>query len=160
NTKGLTVEGENNTVNITQGLNMDVSSRPQSEEAFTTGIYINGANTVNLGGNSTLTINSLTGGRQMLANVQNGGHLILNKDSEIVLNKTINSLYYDFYSLLNASGEGSSIVNEGTIESNGITALMSAENEGTVINKGVLTTVVNVDDSAVFETFVSANGKN
>src|SRR5690606_24000022 len=31
---------------------------------------------------------------------------------------------------------------------------------GTVINKGVLTTVVNVDDSAVFETFVSANGKN
>ncbi|ELW1647411.1 autotransporter adhesin BigA [Enterobacter oligotrophicus] len=161
NTTGLTVEGENNTVNITQGLNMDVSSRPQSEEALTTGIYINGANTVNLGGSSTLTINSLTGGPQMLANVQNGGHLILNKDSEIVLNKTMNSTdFFDYYSLLNASGEGSSIVNEGTIESNGITALMSAENEGTVINKGVLTTVVNVGDSTEVETFVSANGKN
>ncbi|HCA3485980.1 TPA: autotransporter adhesin BigA [Salmonella enterica subsp. enterica serovar Ball] len=160
NTTALDVEGTGNTVNIEHGLNINYSESANDTAPVVSGINVNGANTVTLSGDSLLNLTNVPGGAQMLANIQDGGQLILEEDSTITINKYVSTRnYYDDYAILMADGEGSVIKNEGVIVNNGTTSIMHASNGALVENGGDITSYTRDTDTQGADAVIGAQGE-
>ncbi|EDP8670396.1 autotransporter adhesin BigA [Salmonella bongori] len=158
-TFGLDVEGASNTVTITQGLQMKYSDVGNGS-SLVSGIKIDGASTVTLGGDSVLDLTNIPGGSQILADVRNGGLMILNDDSTLTINKQLSGTYYiNNYAILTAEGEGSVIENHGAIVNNGTTAIMQASSGAHVENSGNITSYAHTSDGSGHDAVISAAGK-
>ncbi|EDC0805106.1 autotransporter domain-containing protein, partial [Salmonella enterica subsp. enterica serovar Senftenberg] len=139
-TVGLSVAGDGNSVDLTGGININYTQDADGIESPVIGINISGDSSVTLSGQSTLDITSVTGGAVTLAYVQNGGNLTLDQSSTIKVNSTLLPAgYYYANALLTATGQGSSINNQGTIEDNGAVSLFLVDSGAQGGNSGDIT---------------------
>ncbi|ECD6716642.1 autotransporter domain-containing protein, partial [Salmonella enterica subsp. enterica serovar Alachua] len=140
NAVGLSVTGDGNSVDLTGGININYTQDADGIESPVVGININGDSSVTLSGQSTLDITSVTGGAVTLAYVQNGGNLTLDQSSTINVNSTLLPAgYYMENALLTATGQGSTINNQGTIVDNGAVSLLLANSGAQGGNSGDIT---------------------
>nr|WP_254867563.1 autotransporter adhesin BigA [Salmonella enterica] len=140
NAVGLSVTGDGNSVVLTGGININYTQDADGIESPVVGININGDSSVTLSGQSTLDITSVTGGAVTLAYVQNGGNLTLDQSSTINVNSTLLPAgYYMENALLTATGQGSTINNQGTIVDNGAVSLLLANSGAQGGNSGDIT---------------------
>ncbi|EAB3337232.1 autotransporter adhesin BigA [Salmonella enterica] len=140
NAVGLSVTGDGNSVDLTGGININYTQDADGIESPVVGISINGDSSVTLSGQSTLDITSVTGGAVTLAYVQNGGNLTLDQSSTINVNSTLLPAgYYMENALLTATGQGSTINNQGTIVDNGAVSLLLANSGAQGGNSGDIT---------------------
>ncbi len=140
NAVGLSVTGDGNSVDLTGGININYTRDADGIESPVVGININGDSSVTLSGQSTLDITSVTGGAVTLAYVQNGGNLTLDQSSTINVNSTLLPAgYYMENALLTATGQGSTINNQGTIVDNGAVSLLLANSGAQGGNSGDIT---------------------
>ncbi|EEN7284263.1 autotransporter adhesin BigA [Salmonella enterica subsp. salamae] len=159
---GLDVEGDDNNVTITDGLNITAVGSNDAQNSAIHGIEINGNSSVTLSGHSTVDLTTMIGGDVMLAKVQNGGQLILDENSSLDIDMNyLSSWNYDYNSLLTASGTGSSIENNGTINNDGAAQLLAASNGAHVANSGEITswTTDNADSSDIHAGIIVAMDK-
>lgn len=157
---GLDVEGDGNTVNIEQGMNLTYSDSG-GDSLLVSGINVSGASTVTLGGDSVLNLNNIPGGAQILANIEDGGQLVLEDDATLIINKHSNSQeYFDYYAILTAEGTGSVIKNQGTIINNGTTAIMRANDGARVENSGDITSYARTADGIGRDAVIATYGQN
>lgn len=137
---GLDIQGDNNNVNITGGLNITATSSTDDENSAIHAININGNSKVTLSGHSTADLTTMIGGDVMLAKVQNGGQLVLDENSSVDIDMNfLDSWYYDYNALLVASGADSDIENQGTINDDGAAQLLMARDGAHVANSGAIT---------------------
>lgn len=140
NAVGLSVTGDGNSVDLTGGININYTQDADGIESPVVGININGDSSVTLSGQSTLDITSVTGGAVTLAYVQNGGNLTLDQSSTINVNSTLLPAgYYMENALLTATGQGSTINNQGAIVDNGAVSLLLANSGAQGGNSGDIT---------------------
>ncbi|EGP2943458.1 autotransporter adhesin BigA, partial [Salmonella enterica subsp. enterica serovar Alachua] len=140
NAVGISVTGDGNSVDLTGGININYTQDADGIESPVVGININGDSSVTLSGQSTLDITSVTGGAVTLAYVQNGGNLTLDQSSTINVNSTLLPAgYYMENALLTATGQGSTINNQGTIVDNGAVSLLLANSGAQGGNSGDIT---------------------
>ncbi|MDJ5229533.1 autotransporter adhesin BigA [Salmonella enterica] len=140
NAVGLSVTGDGNSVDLTGGININYTQDADGIESPVVGININGDSSVTLSGQSTLDITSVTGGAVTLAYVQNGGNLTLDQSSTINVNSTLLPAgYYMENALLTATGQGSTINNQGMIVDNGAVSLLLANSGAQGGNSGDIT---------------------
>ncbi|EEG3118296.1 autotransporter domain-containing protein, partial [Salmonella enterica subsp. enterica] len=159
NTVGLDVAGDGNTVDLAGGININYTEDADGLESAVTGINISGDSSVTLSGESTLNIATVPGGAVTLANVRNGGNLTLDQNSTVNINETvILSNYYMTQALLTASGEGSSINNQGTVVDDGAVALLLADNGAQAQNSGKITAYATTGTSSR-NAIAAANGQ-
>ncbi|EGA3928362.1 autotransporter adhesin BigA [Salmonella enterica] len=159
NTVGLDVAGDGNTVDLAGGININYTEDADGLESAVTGINISGDSSVTLSGESTLNIATVPGGAVTLANVRNGGNLTLDQNSTISINETvILSNYYMTQALLTASGEGSSINNQGTVVDDGAVALLLADSGAQAQNSGKITAYATTGTSSR-NAIAAANGQ-
>ncbi|HHW9302827.1 TPA: autotransporter adhesin BigA, partial [Salmonella enterica] len=127
---GLSVTGDDNDVEIGGGINITHNEDPlDGTSSYITGISISGNSNVTLNGHSTIDTNTIVGGHVVLAQVNNGGSLILDDDSVVEVNASyINSGTFTYNALLMADGEGTSIENKGDITSHGVYSVIRADN--------------------------------
>ncbi|WP_370613341.1 autotransporter adhesin BigA [Citrobacter portucalensis] len=161
NAIGLNVTGDGNSADITGGIDITHNSGTPGYDFVTiTGIEIDGNSEVVLSGQSTVDTTTIAGGSVILAQVANGGSLVLDEDSAIDINVSYkNSNYYTDNALLMANGEGTSIDNRGDITSNGVYSVMRADNGAEITNNGnilVYATSSGGDDNIAI---ASASGK-
>ncbi|WP_079801501.1 autotransporter domain-containing protein [Salmonella enterica] len=137
---GLNVTGDGNSVDIEGGIDIIDNGKGRTNGVsytIITGINVNGNNKVTLSGQTTLDTTSVRGGNVILAQVDNGGSLILNDGSAIDINTNyLNTDLYTDNALLMANGGGTSIENNGDITSNGVYAIMRADNGAKTNNSG------------------------
>ncbi|ECC3554136.1 autotransporter domain-containing protein [Salmonella enterica subsp. salamae] len=137
---GLDVEGDDNNIDITGGLNITAVGSTDDNSSAIHAIDIDGNSTVTLSGHSTANLTTMIGGDVMLAKVQNGGQLILDENASVDITMNyLSSDYYDYNSLLMASGEGSEIENKGVITTDGIAQLLASSKGAYVANSGEIT---------------------
>ncbi|EDS2877642.1 autotransporter domain-containing protein [Salmonella enterica] len=159
NTVGLDVAGDGNTVDLAGGININYTEDADGLESALTGINISGDSSVTLSGESTLNIATVPGGAVTLANVRNGGNLTLDQNSTVNINETvILSNYYMTQTLLTASGEGSSINNQGTVVDDGAVALLLADSGAQAQNSGKITAYATTGTSSR-NAIAAANGQ-
>ncbi|ENA2701633.1 autotransporter adhesin BigA [Salmonella enterica] len=140
NAVGLSVTGDGNSVDLTGGININYTQDADGIESPVVGINISGDSSVTLSGQSTLDITSVTGGAVTLAYVQNGGNLTLDQSSTINVNSTLLPAgYYMENALLTATGQGSTINNQGMIVDNGAVSLLLANSGAQGGNSGDIT---------------------
>ena len=134
---GLNVTGDGNIVAIAGGINITQSESNDGDKVVVHGIDISGNSEVTLSGHSTVDTTTIFGGHVVLAQINNGGSLILDDNSVIdITAKYISSKYYTQNALLMASGESSSIENKGNITSQGAYTIMRASNGAKIGNSG------------------------
>ncbi|HFJ2894076.1 TPA: autotransporter adhesin BigA [Salmonella enterica] len=137
---GLDVEGANNNIDITGGLNITAVGSTDAYNSAIHAIDINGNSTVTLSGHSTANLTTMIGGDVMLAEVQNGGQLILDENSSVDIDMNyLSSFNYGTNALLVAAGAVSDIENQGTINNDGAAQLLMARNGAHVANSGSIT---------------------
>lgn len=157
-TIGLNVKGKGNNINLMGGINIDYSSSPQEIAASDViAINIDGDSNVTLNGHSQVKITDVEGGHTQLVNVQNGGSLVLSDSS--IIDVDYNVIYTDVYTqnaLLTASGEGSSIDNQGTINADTMMTFILATEGAQNKNSGKTTVVA--DGNAGQGAIMAANG--
>lgn len=142
NAVGLNVQGDNNTVDLTGGIDIVQSAAVDGEggASVVTGINISGNSDVTLSGNSHVTTTDAEGGDITLAAVSDGGSMVLDSNSTLSVDvTTLDANYYLQNSLLRASGNGSSIENQGAINALGTTLLMRASEGAQAKNSGEIT---------------------
>lgn len=91
---GLNISGSGNAVNVAGGINIDFSQNEASIGSEAIGINIDGDNTLTLSGKSTVDMTTITGGQATLANVNNGGSLLITDDATIEVNADYLNLNY------------------------------------------------------------------
>ncbi|EIC2385574.1 autotransporter adhesin BigA, partial [Salmonella enterica subsp. enterica serovar Okatie] len=159
---GLNVTGDGNNVAIAGGINITQSESNDGDKVVVHGIDISGNSEVTLSGHSTVDTTTIFGGHVVLAQINNGGTLILDDNSVIdITAKYISSKYYTQNALLMASGESSSIENKGNITSQGVYSIMRASNGAKIGNSGdilVYTTGNNGSDDRTGIVQASGNG--
>ncbi|ECD7383401.1 autotransporter domain-containing protein [Salmonella enterica subsp. enterica serovar Agbeni] len=159
---GLNVTGDGNNVAIAGGINITQSESNDGDKVVVHGIDISGNSEVTLSGHSTVDTTTIFGGHVVLAQINNGGSLILDDNSVIdITAKYISSKYYTQNALLMASGESSSIENKGNITSQGVYSIMRASNGAKIGNSGdilVYTTGNNGSDDRTGIVQASGNG--
>ncbi|ECC3484247.1 autotransporter domain-containing protein [Salmonella enterica subsp. enterica] len=134
---GVDVDGDGNTVGITGGINIDYVESDSQYNTSIVGINVSGNSAATLSGNSTLDLTTISGGNVMLAQVSNGGSLVLTDDSTIDIHINYpNSQYFTENALLITDGQGSSIENKGDITSHGISSIILADNGAQANNSG------------------------
>ncbi|MBS3048288.1 autotransporter outer membrane beta-barrel domain-containing protein [Enterobacter mori] len=159
---GLDVEGDDNNIDITGGLNITAIGSTDDVNSAIHAIEINGNSNVTLSGNSTVDLSTVIGGDVMLAEVQNGGQLILDENSSVDINMNyLQTWDYGHNSLLVASGAGSDIENKGTIVNDGTAQLLVASNGAHVANSGEITswTKANTTNSIIHAGVIIAEGE-
>ena len=146
NNTGLYVKGDGNTVQLNGGIVLNkttansLNSAYENETAIVTGIAIDGDSDVILSGKSQVNITDIPGGTAILAGVKNAGSLTLDKQSDLeVTYSYVDDTNYSYGGLILASGENSSIDNQGTINSEGMASLMAARSGAQVTNSGEIT---------------------
>ncbi|GAS31723.1 hypothetical protein NGUA31_01013 [Salmonella enterica] len=133
---GLNVNGDNNSVRIDGGINVSHNSSEDSNVSITA-INIDGDSQVVLSGQSSIDTTTIVGGMVTLAKVNNGGSLILTDASSIDISAHyVSNYYFTDNALLLASGEGSSIENNGSITSHGVYSIIKASNGAEASNSG------------------------
>ncbi|EOF5047117.1 autotransporter adhesin BigA [Salmonella enterica] len=137
---GLNVEGDGNNVTLAGGINIDdtFSSQPEYYASSVIAININGDSNVTLNGHSQVNLTDIQGGNTELVNVENGGSLVLSDSSVVDVNYNViyNNTYTPDAALLMASGEGSSIDNQGTINADAMMTFMLATRGAESKNSG------------------------
>lgn len=160
---GLNVTGDDNNVEIGGGINIIHGEQPDDGySAEVIGINVSGNSNVMLSGHSAIDTNTIMGGHVILAQVSNGGSLILNDDSVIeVTSSYIPTGYYTDYALLMANGSGASVENKGDITSYGVYYIMRADNGAEISNSGNILSYTTGDGSNIEDrsAIVRANGK-
>ncbi|HBL9982491.1 TPA: autotransporter adhesin BigA [Salmonella enterica subsp. enterica serovar Fomeco] len=160
---GLNVTGDDNNVEIGGGINITHGEQPDDGySAEVVGINVSGNSNVTLSGHSAIDTNTIMGGHVILAQVSNGGSLILNDDSVIeVTSSYIPTGYYTDYALLMANGSGASVENKGDITSYGVYYIMRADNGAEISNSGNILSYTTGDGSNIEDrsAIVRANGK-
>ncbi|WP_410959108.1 autotransporter adhesin BigA [Salmonella sp. SAL00672] len=160
---GLNVTGDDNNVEIDGGINIIHGEQPDDGySAEVIGINVSGNSNVTLSGHSAIDTNTIMGGHVILAQVSNGGSLILNDDSVIeVTSSYIPTGYYTDYALLMANGSGASVENKGDITSYGVYYIMRADNGAEISNSGNILSYTTGDGSNIEDrsAIVRANGK-
>ncbi|HAE9641843.1 TPA: autotransporter adhesin BigA, partial [Salmonella enterica] len=160
---GLNVTGDDNNVEIGGGINIIHGEQPDDGySAEVIGINVSGNSNVTLSGHSAIDTNTIMGGHVILAQVSNGGSLILNDDSVIeVTSSYIPTGYYTDYALLMANGSGASVENKGDITSYGVYYIMRADNGAEISNSGNILSYTTGDGSNIEDrsAIVRANGK-
>ncbi|EDH3762394.1 autotransporter adhesin BigA, partial [Salmonella enterica subsp. enterica] len=148
---GLNVTGDDNNVEIGGGINITHSENPgdSGDSAIVTGIRISGSSNVTLSGHSTIDTNTVVGGNVVLAQVNNGGSLILNDDSVVDVNVSYipSTGFFTYNALLMADGEGTSIENKGDITSHGVYSIIRTDNGAEVSNSGDILVYATSDNS-------------
>ncbi|EBR9278665.1 autotransporter adhesin BigA [Salmonella enterica subsp. enterica serovar Neukoelln] len=160
---GMNVTGDDNNVEIGGGINIIHGEQPDDGySAEVIGINVSGNSNVTLSGHSAIDTNTIMGGHVILAQVSNGGSLILNDDSVIeVTSSYIPTGYYTDYALLMANGSGASVENKGDITSYGVYYIMRADNGAEISNSGNILSYTTGDGSNIEDrsAIVRANGK-
>ncbi|MCU7177582.1 autotransporter adhesin BigA [Salmonella enterica] len=160
---GLNVTGDDNNVEIGGGINIIHGEQPDDGySAEVIGINVSGNSNVTLSGHSAIDTNTIMGGHVILAQVSNGGSLILNDDSVIeVTSSYIPTGYYTDYALLMANESGASVENKGDITSYGVYYIMRADNGAEISNSGNILSYTTGDGSNIEDrsAIVRANGK-
>ncbi|EAM9250277.1 autotransporter adhesin BigA [Salmonella enterica] len=160
---GLNVTGDDNNVEIGGGINITHGEQPDDGySAEVVGINVSGNSNVTLSGHSAIDTNTIMGGHVILAQVSNGGSLILNDDSVIeVTSSYIPTGYYTDYALLMGNGSGASVENKGDITSYGVYYIMRADNGAEISNSGNILSYTTGDGSNIEDrsAIVRANGK-
>ncbi|EAM8040924.1 autotransporter adhesin BigA [Salmonella enterica] len=160
---GLNVTGDDNNVEIGGGINITHGEQPDDGySAEVVGINVSGNSNVTLSGHSAIDTNTIMGGHVILAQVSNGGSLILNDDSIIeVTSSYIPTGYYTDYALLMANGSGASVENKGDITSHGVYYIMRADNGAEISNSGNILSYTTGDGSNIEDrsAIVRADGK-
>ncbi|TKU70162.1 autotransporter adhesin BigA [Citrobacter sp. wls710] len=160
---GLNVTGDDNNVEIGGGINITHGEQPDDGySAEVVGINVSGNSNVTLSGHSTIDTNTIMGGHVILAQVSNGGSLILNDDSVIeVTSSYIPTGYYTDYALLMGNGSGASVENKGDITSYGVYYIMRADNGAEISNSGNILSYTTGDGSNIEDrsAIVRADGK-
>lgn len=162
NVVGLNVTGDGNSVAIDGGINVTHSEYGDIDDVLIHGIDINGNSEATLSGHSTVDTATLTGGHVVLAQVENGGTLVLDDSSVIDINaKYVDSFSFTSNALLMADGESSSIENNGSITSQGVYTIMRADDGAEISNSGnilIYATGNNVSGSDDRTGITQANG--
>ncbi|WP_423061354.1 autotransporter adhesin BigA [Citrobacter portucalensis] len=154
-TVGLEVSGTGNTINISGGVNIDYAQVTDIDGAVATGINIDGANTVTLSGQSTIKTTTIPGGKANLAQVENGGMLILSDDSIINIDASyLNTNRFTSSALIMANGDGTLIENHGSITSHGAETIIWTDNGADATNSGKITIYATGDSSSSDRTSV------
>ncbi|KFC01970.1 BigA family surface-exposed virulence protein, partial [Trabulsiella guamensis ATCC 49490] len=140
---GLSVEGSGNNVFINSGVNIDstrVSTGYDDNLPYAAyGIAVSGDNTVQVSGNSSVKVSDASAANAGLAVVTNGGKLILDSGSVLDVSYVTNNTGAIMSgAIIQASGSGSTAENKGVITT-GLSTLMRASDNGTVINEGTIT---------------------
>ncbi|EMO2991542.1 autotransporter adhesin BigA [Salmonella enterica] len=140
-TIGLNVKGNGNNINLMGGLNIDYESSPQGNSAsVVTAINIDGDSNVTLNGHSQVNITDVEGGSAQLVYVQNGGSLVLSDSSVVDLDyNMIPSGIFTDGALLTASGIGSTVDNQGTINADTVMTFILATQGAQSKNSGKIT---------------------
>ncbi|WP_425348224.1 autotransporter domain-containing protein [Yokenella regensburgei] len=138
--QGVTVTGSGNTVELNGGVNISSSVVYGGYSHEAVGILIDGDNTLSVSGSSSVDITGVFGSGAKFATVNNGGHLVLNEDSALDVEFTaIGSNYFGKTAVIDASGEGSTVDNYGTMTSDSFDyALMKAASSAQVVNHGTV----------------------
>jgi putative surface-exposed virulence protein len=138
--QGVTVTGSGNTVQLNGGVNISSSVVYGGYSHEAVGILIDGDNTLSVSGSSSVDITGVFGSGAKFATVNNGGHLVLNEDSALDVEFTaIGSNYFGKTAVIDASGEGSTVDNYGTMTSDSFdNALMTAASGAQVVNHGTV----------------------
>ncbi|QRQ76349.1 autotransporter adhesin BigA [Citrobacter sp. B72] len=162
NVVGLNVTGDGNSVAIDGGINVTHSEYGDFDTVLIHGIDINGNSEATLSGHSTVDTATLSGGDVVLAQVKNGGTLVLDDSSVIDINaKYVDSINFTSNALLMADGESSSIENNGSITSQGVYTIMRADDGAEISNNGnilIYATGNNVSGSDNRTGITQANG--
>ncbi|MLX42684.1 autotransporter adhesin BigA [Salmonella enterica subsp. enterica] len=162
NVVGLNVTGDGNSVAIDGGINVTHSEYGDFDTVLIQGIDINGNSEATLSGHSTVDTATLSGGDVVLAQVKNGGTLVLDDRSVIDINaKYVDSFNFTSNALLMADGESSSIENNGSITSQGVYTIMRADDGAEINNSGnilIYATGNNVSGSDNRTGITQANG--
>ncbi|HDC2660181.1 TPA: autotransporter adhesin BigA [Salmonella enterica] len=159
---GLNVTGNNNNVAIDGGINITHSEYPQDGySAEIIGINISGNSNATLNGYSVIDTNTIAGGHVILAQVSNGGSLILDDDSVVdITSSYIPTSHYTDDALLMADGNGTSIENKGDITSHGVYSIMRADNGAEISNSSDILVYTTDNSSNENRTAITrANGK-
>lgn len=159
---GLSVTGDDNDVEIGGGINITHNEDPlDGTSSYITGISISGNSNVTLNGHSIIDTNTIVGGHVVLAQVNNGGSLILGDDSVVEVNASyISSGTFTYNALLMADGEGTSIENKGDITSHGVYSIIRADNGAEVRNSGDILVYATSSNSGEDRLAITrANGK-
>ncbi|EBS6010749.1 autotransporter adhesin BigA [Salmonella enterica subsp. enterica serovar Ibadan] len=162
NVVGLNVTGDGNSVAIDGGINVTHSEYGDIDDVLIHGIDINGNSEATLSDHSTVDTATLSGGNVVLAQVKNGGTLVLDDSSVIDINaKYVDSFNFTSNALLMADGESSSIENNGSITSQGVYTIMRADDGAEISNSGnilIYATGNNVSGSDDRTGITQANG--
>ncbi|MHC8734455.1 BigA/YdbA N-terminal beta-barrel domain-containing protein [Salmonella enterica] len=162
NVVGLNVTGDGNSVAIDGGINVTHSEYGDFDTVLIQGIDINGNSEATLSGHSTVDTATLSGGDVVLAQVKNGGTLVLDDRSVIDINaKYVDSFNFTSNALLMTDGESSSIENNGSITSQGVYTIMRADDGAEINNSGnilIYATGNNVSGSDNRTGITQANG--
>lgn len=140
--RGVTVSGSGNTVQLNGGVDISTSTVTGLYSHDVVGILIDGDNTLSVSGDSSVNIVGIQGTSTAFAQVNNGGHLVLNDDSTLTVEATnIDGSRYNTSksAVINASGGGSAVDNYGIINSDSFDfALMKAASGAQVTNHGTV----------------------
>ncbi|PAO15817.1 autotransporter adhesin BigA, partial [Enterobacter cloacae] len=157
--QGIAVSGAGNHVQLKNGVAVNATLLGDVEHSFLSALSITGDNTVSVSGHSTLSANG--GAPQVpvsLANVKDGGTLVLNTDSVLDINNKPNTKYYGRYASMNATDSGSTIDNQGIINATGFPTVMNATNGAVVSNSGAINAAPSSD--TFWSGLLMANGTN
>lgn len=148
NIRGLMVSGDGNTVNLGQGFDLvgqqDVIADPDAGDEIAdkrtgpTGgfISVDGASTVHLGGDSTIT-NDMPVAFETVINLDNQATLIIDEGASVI--NTANMTSYDSaagsLTLIDA-GNASSVLNQGDIKLNNMTFTTVSGTGSKAVNEG------------------------
>ncbi|WP_425585608.1 autotransporter domain-containing protein [Yokenella regensburgei] len=138
--RGVTVSGSGNNVQLNGGVDISTSVVTGLYSHDVAGILIGGDNTLSVSGDSSVNIVGILGASTTFAQVNNGGHLVLNDDSTLTVEATnIDGSRFNKSAVIKASGEGSTVDNYGIINSDSFDfALMQATSGATVTNHGTV----------------------
>lgn len=144
---GLDIHGDGNNVNLAGGIDLTLTTTPATV-SHVYGAKIDGNSTVTLSGHSQVDILTTIGGPLTLAAVKNGGDMVFTDSSVIDITYDLlpQVMFYSTNVLLTADGKGSTIDNQGTINLQGITPLMRAQNGAELKNSGEISATTGVGD--------------
>ncbi|KAF1369111.1 putative surface-exposed virulence protein [Yokenella regensburgei] len=157
---GVTVTGSGNTVELKGGVNIFASDTDSKYGHEVTGIRIDGDNTLSVSGDSSLDIVGVFGTNVTFAQVNNGGHLVLDEDSVLnVAFENIDRSVFGKSSVIEASGEGSTVDNYGVINGDSFDlSLMQAANGATVTNHGTVNSQAESTTNSWGSLYATAGG--
>ncbi|EPD7938196.1 autotransporter adhesin BigA [Escherichia coli] len=176
---GVTIGGENNTVDLQGDINITVDSdflKPKNElygvvvsgsnniinldgginitgdsgGHFINGVQVTGNNSVNIGGHSVMNTRQVMGAFSLIS-VADGGNVVFDENAITEIQSSVRNTESMFFdsSLIFATGNQSVIQNKGTINTTDAQGLMMADSGAQVVNAGVINIRPDAESHAV-----------